>query len=127
MAEIFASSSSSVGASAAAGMSSQCPLQTEASWSQAAEIVKMTGFDMSAGAEPSSARSAGTFSRSREKVWSAASGGAGSADLATRANRQAALAAALARSKRLRSCGSRRIFLRRIDFGVTSTSSSSSI
>ena len=35
-------------ASAAAGMSSQCPLQTEASSSHAAEIVKITGFDMSA-------------------------------------------------------------------------------
>jgi hypothetical protein len=46
IAEIFANSSSSVGASAAAGMSSQCPLQTEASSSQAAEIVKITGFDM---------------------------------------------------------------------------------
>jgi len=35
-----------VGAAAAAGMSSQCPLQTDASSSQAAEIVKITGFDM---------------------------------------------------------------------------------
>ena len=47
MAEIFANSSSSVGASAAAGMSSQCPLQTDASWSQVAEIV-ITGLDMPA-------------------------------------------------------------------------------
>jgi len=46
MAEIFASSSSSVGASAAAGISSQCPVQTEASSSHAAEIVKITGFDI---------------------------------------------------------------------------------
>src|SRR4029077_17264641 len=44
MAEIFASSSSSVGASAAAGMSSQCPVQTDASLSHAAEIVKITGL-----------------------------------------------------------------------------------
>src|SRR5262249_38066618 len=42
------SNSSSVGASAAAGMSSQCPLHTEASSSQAAEMVKMTGFDIGA-------------------------------------------------------------------------------
>ena len=41
---IFASSSSSVGASAAAGMSSQCPVQTDASLSHAAEIVKITGL-----------------------------------------------------------------------------------
>jgi hypothetical protein len=34
-----------VGASAAAGISSQRPLQTDASSSQAAEIVKITGFD----------------------------------------------------------------------------------
>src|SRR5882672_7507778 len=47
MAEIFASNSSSVGASAAAGMSSQCPVQTNASWSHAAEIVKITGLDIS--------------------------------------------------------------------------------
>jgi hypothetical protein len=45
-------SSSSVGASAAAGMSSQCPLQTEASWFDAAEIVKITGFDMFAPLAP---------------------------------------------------------------------------
>ena len=31
---------------AAAGISSQCPLQTDASSSQTAEIVKMTGFDI---------------------------------------------------------------------------------
>ena len=48
MDEIFASNSSSVGASAAAGMSSQWPLQTEASSSQTADIVKITGFDMQA-------------------------------------------------------------------------------
>ncbi len=46
MAEIFANSSSRVAASAAAGMSSQCPLHTDASSSQAAEIVKITGFGM---------------------------------------------------------------------------------
>jgi hypothetical protein len=46
IAEIFVNNSSSVGASAAAGMSSQCPLQTDASSSHAAEIVKITGFDM---------------------------------------------------------------------------------
>jgi hypothetical protein len=46
IADIFASSSSSVGASAAAGMSSQCSFQTAASRSQAAEIVKITGFPM---------------------------------------------------------------------------------
>jgi hypothetical protein len=44
--EIFASSSSSIGASAAAGMSSQYPLQTDASWSQIAETVKIAGLDM---------------------------------------------------------------------------------
>jgi hypothetical protein len=46
IAEIFSRSSSSVSASAAAGMSSQCPLQTEASSSRLAEIVKMTGRDI---------------------------------------------------------------------------------
>jgi hypothetical protein len=46
IAEIFSRSLSSVGASAAAGMSSQCPLQTEASSSRLAEIVKMTGRDI---------------------------------------------------------------------------------
>jgi hypothetical protein len=46
IAEIFSSNSSRVGASAAAGISSQCPLQTNACWSQAAEIVKMTGLDI---------------------------------------------------------------------------------
>ena len=48
MAEIFASSSSSVPASAAAGISSQCPVQTEASSSQVAETVKITGLDTAA-------------------------------------------------------------------------------
>ncbi len=38
---------------------------------------------------------------------------------------QAALSASFARLTRFRSCGSRIAFLRRIDFGVTSTSSSS--
>jgi hypothetical protein len=42
MTEIFASSSSSVGASAAAGMSSQCPVQTDA-LSHAAERRRIQG------------------------------------------------------------------------------------
>ena len=47
MADIFASNSSRVGASAAAGISSQWPAQTEASRSQIAEIVKIVGLVMS--------------------------------------------------------------------------------
>jgi hypothetical protein len=46
IAEIFSRNSSSAGASAAAGMSSQCPLQTEDSSPRPAEIVKMTGRDI---------------------------------------------------------------------------------
>jgi hypothetical protein len=41
---IFSRSPSRVGASAAAGMSSQWPLQTDASSSQAAEMVKNHGL-----------------------------------------------------------------------------------
>jgi hypothetical protein len=43
----FCKSSSSVGASAAAGISSQCPAQTAASSSHFAEIVKMSGLAIS--------------------------------------------------------------------------------
>src|SRR5579863_8722120 len=46
MREIFDNNSSSVGASAAAGMSSQWPLHPFASSSQDAETVKMTGLLM---------------------------------------------------------------------------------
>src|SRR5688572_20205743 len=48
MAAIFARSSSRVRAPAAAGTSSQCPLQSDASSSQTAEIVKITGLAMPA-------------------------------------------------------------------------------
>ena len=40
----FVLDAKSVGAAAAAGMSSQCPVHTAASSSQAAVIVKMSGF-----------------------------------------------------------------------------------
>ena len=46
MADIFTSSSSRVGASAAAGISSQCPAQTPASLSHTVEIVKIKGLVM---------------------------------------------------------------------------------
>ena len=68
MAEIFAKSSSRVVASAAAGMSSQCPVQTPASSSQDAEMVKISGFIAPQSITPLHKENFPIFGRGRSSV-----------------------------------------------------------